>query len=113
MASMEVGAFVDNCQVLRNAKGTTSGIVPCLESDILVGLEVTVEDGVDVISMFVGSNHASPFFNDNISIGSFVAFQKGIFVNNSAGNSGPTVALFLSEPHGYSQLRKALLTKPF
>ncbi|KAI9076649.1 hypothetical protein K1719_041098 [Acacia pycnantha] len=102
-ASTAAGALVDNAQVLGNAKGTASGIAPyahlaiykvcvfddCPESDILAGLEAAVEDGVDVISMSVGSDNVSPFFNDSISIGSFAAIQKGIFVSNSAGNTGP------------------------
>ncbi|XP_028787848.1 subtilisin-like protease SBT1.2 [Neltuma alba] len=103
-ASTAAGAFVENAQVLGNAKGPASGMAPhahlaiykvcvfddCPESDILAGLEAAVEDGVDVISMSIGSDEASPFFNDAISIGSFAAIQKGIFVSNAAGNSGPS-----------------------
>ncbi|XP_054823108.1 subtilisin-like protease 4 [Prosopis cineraria] len=109
-ASTAAGAFVDDAQVLGNARGAASGTAPyahlaiykvcvfddCPESDILAGLEAAVEDGVDVISISLGSDEPTPFFNDTISIGSFAAIQKGIFVSSSAGNYGPTSGSILN-----------------
>ncbi|XP_047158313.1 subtilisin-like protease 4 [Vigna umbellata] len=102
-ASTAAGAFVDNAEVLGNAKGTAAGIAPhahlaiykvCLEKDcpegsVLAALDAAVEDGVDVISISLGLNVSPPFFYDSIAIGTFAAMQKGIFVSCSAGNSGP------------------------
>ncbi|KAF7828339.1 subtilisin-like protease SBT1.2 [Senna tora] len=102
-ASTAAGAFVDNAEVLGNAKGTASGMAPyahlaiykvcvlddCPESDILAGLDAAVDDGVDVISISLGEDEPLPFFNDTIAVGSFAAIQKGIFVSCSAGNFGP------------------------
>ncbi|CAL9029743.1 unnamed protein product [Prunus brigantina] len=101
-ASTAAGAFVQNADVLGNAKGTAVGIAPyahlaiykvcfgepCPEADILAALEAAVQDGVDVISISLGEDSV-PFFKDSTSIGSFAAIQKGIFVSCAAGNSGP------------------------
>ncbi|WVZ11838.1 hypothetical protein V8G54_016368 [Vigna mungo] len=102
-ASTAAGAFVDNAEVLGNAKGTAAGIAPhahlaiykvclgeeCPEGSVLAALDAAVEDGVDVISISLGLGRSHPFFYDTIAIGTFAAMQKGIFVSCSAGNSGP------------------------
>ncbi|KAI3924950.1 hypothetical protein MKW98_002859 [Papaver atlanticum] len=104
-ASTLAGRFVKNANVLGNAKGTAVGMAPyahlavykvcfgedCLDSDILAGIDAAVEDGVDVLSLSLGSPSA-PFYNDSVAIGSFGAIQKGIFVSCAAGNSGPLSA---------------------
>ncbi|KAJ0102296.1 hypothetical protein Patl1_06080 [Pistacia atlantica] len=59
----------------------------CMESDILAGLDKAVEDGVDVISIALGSGRSEPDFLDPIAIGSFGAMEKGVFVSAAAGNS--------------------------
>ncbi|OUZ99470.1 Peptidase S8/S53 domain [Macleaya cordata] len=101
-ASTAAGRFVQNVNVLGNANGTAAGMAPyahlaiykvcfgedCANSDILAGLDSAVEDGVDVLSLSLGSDSV-PFHMDNIAVGSFGAIQKGIFVSCSAGNSGP------------------------
>jgi len=105
-ASTAAGAFVDNAEVLGNAKGTAAGMAPhahlaiykvcfgedCSESNILAALDAAVEDGVDVISISLGLSEPPPFFNDSTAIGAFAAIQKGIFVSISAGNAGPSDA---------------------
>jgi subtilisin family serine protease len=105
-ASTAAGAFVDNAEVLGNAKGTAAGMAPhahlaiykvcfgedCAESNILAALDAAVEDGVDVISISLGLSEPPPFFNDSTAIGAFAAIQKGIFVSISAGNFGPSEA---------------------
>ncbi|KAK7251224.1 hypothetical protein RIF29_34233 [Crotalaria pallida] len=102
-ASTAAGAFVDNAEVLGNAKGTAVGTAPyahlsiykvcfghdCPESNILAAIDAAVEDGVDVLSLSLGVDTPLPFFNDNIAIGAFAATQKGILVSCAAGNSGP------------------------
>lgn len=101
-ASTATGRFVQNVDVLGNAKGIAVGMAPlahlaiykvcfgedCPDSDILAGLDAAVEDGVDVLSLSLGSFFTN-FFEDNIAIGSFGAMRKGIFVSCAAGNSGP------------------------
>lgn len=109
-ASTAAGAFVDEAEALGNAKGTAVGMAPlahlaiykvcfgedCPDSDILAALDAAVEDGVDVLSLSLGSDSA-PFFRDDIAIGAFAATQKGIFVSCSASNSGPLNATLSNE----------------
>ncbi|GJR00694.1 subtilisin-like protease SBT1.2 [Tanacetum coccineum] len=96
------GNFVNDSNVFGNAKGTATGMAPlahvamykvcteedCTESAILAGMDMAVEDGVDVLSLSLGAG-SLPFHKDGIAIGAFTAIQKGIFVACSAGNSGP------------------------
>ena len=64
-------------ELLGNAKGTAAGIAPhahlamyrvcfgedCPESDILAALDAAVEDGVDVISISLGSHTPKSIFH--------------------------------------------------
>ncbi|KAK4389376.1 Subtilisin-like protease SBT1.2 [Sesamum angolense] len=109
-ASTAAGGFVHNASVLGNAYGTAVGIAPqahlaiykvcfgpdCPESDILAGLDAAVEDGVDVLSISLGED-STPFYNDNLAVGSFAAVQKGIFVSCAGGNSGPSEQTITNE----------------
>ncbi|KAL7167377.1 hypothetical protein ACSBR2_037943 [Camellia fascicularis] len=110
-ASTAAGAFVKNADALGNAKGTVVGIAPhahlaiykvcfgpdCPDTDILAGLDAAVADGVDVISIYLGSDLAPPFFQDNIAVASFAAVQQGIFVSCAAANSGPALGTLSNE----------------
>ncbi|KAG8380852.1 hypothetical protein BUALT_Bualt06G0059600 [Buddleja alternifolia] len=102
-ASTAAGNFVRGANVFGNANGTTAGIAPlahvamykvctsisCLESDILAGMEAAIDDGVDVLSLSLGSPPRT-LYNQNIAICAFSAIERGIFVSASAGNDGPT-----------------------
>lgn len=104
-ASTAAGSVVTEADYYGLAKGSARGGSPtsriavyrvcseqgCLGSDILAGLDDAVKDGVDVISMSLGtaSVFQLDFLTDPISIGSFHAVQKGILVVCSAGNDGP------------------------
>lgn len=104
-ASTAAGSVVAEADYYGLAKGSARGGSPtsrlaiyrvcseqgCLGSDILAGLDDAVKDGVDVISMSLGtaSVFQLDFLTDPISIGSFHATQKGILVVCSAGNDGP------------------------
>ncbi|KAF8044202.1 hypothetical protein BT93_A2246 [Corymbia citriodora subsp. variegata] len=103
-ASTAAGAFVKDASVFGFANGTAVGIAPlahlavyqvctplgCFTSAILAGFDAAIEDGVDVLSVSLGSKIPQEFRSDPIARGAFAATQKGIFVSCSAGNSGPS-----------------------
>jgi subtilisin family serine protease len=60
----------------------------CFSSDILAAVDRAVADGVDVLSISLGGG-ASSYYRDSLSIASFGAMQRGVFVACSAGNAGP------------------------
>lgn len=61
----------------------------CLDEDVLAAFDDAISDGVDIISMSLGSNVASNYFKDPNAIGAFHAMRRGILTSNSAGNEGP------------------------
>ena len=62
----------------------------CNSTDILATFDDAIHDGVDVLSMSLGSPPPlDAYFDDAIAIGSFHALENRIFVVCSAGNSGP------------------------
>ncbi|KAK3025522.1 hypothetical protein RJ639_042057 [Escallonia herrerae] len=103
------GNFVAGANVFGFGNGTAKGGSPkarvaaykvcwppmggneCFDADILAGFDMAIHDGVDVLSVSLGSDPA-PHFNDSVSIGSFHAVKHGIVVVCSAGNSGPADA---------------------
>ncbi|CAN0841897.1 Subtilisin-like protease 4 [Linum grandiflorum] len=96
-ASTTAGAFVKNANVFGNAKGTSTGMAPgdhprsCLqsiESDILAGMDATIHDGVDVISISLGVDPVVELYKDDIMVRALTATQKGILVSMAAGNFG-------------------------
>ncbi|RHN63365.1 putative tripeptidyl-peptidase II [Medicago truncatula] len=97
------GNFVANASVFGNGNGTASGGSPkarvaaykvcwdgCYDADILAGFEAAISDGVDVLSVSLGSGGLAQEYSQNsISIGSFHAVANNIIVVASGGNSGP------------------------
>ncbi|KAL0329702.1 UNVERIFIED_CONTAM: Cucumisin [Sesamum radiatum] len=85
------------------AKGIARGGVPksriavykvcwafgCSSADILKAFDDAIADGVDIISVSLGSGWPDDYLDDPIAIGSFHAMRNGILTSNSAGNSGP------------------------
>lgn len=57
----------------------------CYDADILAAFDHAIEDGVDVISVSLGTL-ARGYFLDSTSIGAFHAAQKNVIVTCSAGN---------------------------
>ncbi|KAL0351729.1 UNVERIFIED_CONTAM: CO(2)-response secreted protease [Sesamum calycinum] len=106
VASTAAGRLVSGASYYGLAKGTAEGGSPgsriamyrvctpgggCLGSAILKAFDDAIADGVDVLSLSLGSSPGEPDFStDPIAIGAFHAVEKGIIVACSAGNSGPS-----------------------
>ncbi|HET7830068.1 MAG TPA: S8 family serine peptidase [Candidatus Limnocylindrales bacterium] len=83
------------------ARGTVSGIAPrahvmaykvcgeegCFQSDSVAAVNEAIQDGVDVINFSIGGG-ASPYA-DAVEMAFLGAYDAGVFVAASAGNSGP------------------------
>ncbi|XP_059629034.1 subtilisin-like protease SBT5.4 [Cornus florida] len=61
----------------------------CSEADILKAFDQAIRDGVDVLSVSLGSVRPTDYVDDATSIGAFHAAKHGILVVASAGNEGP------------------------
>lgn len=102
-ASTAPGNKINGVSFYGIAEGNARGGVPstriaaykvcfdsrCLEADILAGFDNAISDGVDFISISIGSVSAKDLTEDSIAIGSFHAMTKGILTLNGAGNEGP------------------------
>ncbi|KAE8728735.1 Subtilase family protein isoform 2 [Hibiscus syriacus] len=112
-ASTAAGRQVSDVAALGGfAKGTASGGAPlarlsiykacwaipnqpkadgntCFNSDMLAALDDAIADGVDIISVSIGTDEPVPFENDAIGLGALEASKRNILVVCSAGNNGP------------------------
>lgn len=61
----------------------------CFTEDMLAAMDDAIADGVDVLSISIGTKDPTPFTEDGIAIGALHAAKKNIVVACSAGNSGP------------------------
>ncbi|KAL3523294.1 hypothetical protein ACH5RR_016128 [Cinchona calisaya] len=102
------GSLVANVSYKGLATGTIRGGAPrarlamyrvcwhgsaCSSADVLKGIDEAIHDGVDVLSISLGSDtplYAEVDKRDIIYFGSFHAVAKGITVVCSAGNEGPS-----------------------
>ncbi|CAA0811705.1 Subtilisin-like protease SBT1.6 [Striga hermonthica] len=94
-----------------NAAGTASGVAPrahlaaykvcyvygCRNSDILVGIDAAIEDGVDVLSVSLLSREPMSLYTDPAAIGGFAAAKKGILTSVAAGNNGPSASTVVND----------------
>lgn len=102
-ASTVAGQEVQNASLFGIGEGVARGGVPnariavykvcwasgCNDVDILAAFDDAIADGVDILSVSLGSTIPTPYHEDSISIGSFHAMKKGILTSCAAGNSGP------------------------
>ncbi|XVE77032.1 hypothetical protein DITRI_Ditri13aG0029500 [Diplodiscus trichospermus] len=102
-ASTAAGNLVENANLFGLANGSAAGMrytariavykvcwPGCTTVDVLAAMVQAIEDGVDVLSVSLGSvSVAEPYYQDYAAIASFLAIARGIFVTFSAGNSGP------------------------
>ncbi|KAB5564445.1 hypothetical protein DKX38_004499 [Salix brachista] len=102
-SSTAAGREVQGASYFGLAEGVARGGVPnariamykvcwsygCSSADILAAFDDAIADGVDIISVSLGSGFLIPYMEDPIAIGSFHAMKNGILTSNSAGNSGP------------------------
>ncbi|KAI3973304.1 hypothetical protein MKX01_020679 [Papaver californicum] len=102
-ASTAAGNIVKGASFYEIANGNARGAVPsariaaykvcftggCTSDAILAGFDDAIADGVDILSVSLGSDPVR-FDLDSVAIGSFHAMKKGILTSHSAGNSGPT-----------------------
>ncbi|MBA0627224.1 hypothetical protein Godav_004763, partial [Gossypium davidsonii] len=102
-ASTAAGRLVNRANLFGLGAGTARGGVPsariavykicwsdgCSDADILAAFDDAIADGVDIISLSVGSTTPTDYFRDSIAIGAFHAMRNGILTVTSAGNQGP------------------------
>lgn len=104
-SSTAAGFPVENASLMGLARGTARGGAPsawlavykvcwatggCSSADLLAAFDDAIHDGVDVLSVSLGSSPPLPsYIDDVLAIGSFHAVAKGISVVCSGGNSGP------------------------
>ncbi|KAL6212763.1 hypothetical protein ACLB2K_017981 [Fragaria x ananassa] len=112
VAGTAAGSVVPGASYYGLAAGTAKGGSPgsriamykvctaqgCYASAILAAFDDAISDGVDVLSVSLGSTSCQPdLSSDPIAMGAFHAVERGIIVVSSAGNDGPnreTVANF-------------------
>lgn len=102
-ASTAAGEVVQNISYHGIAEGVARGAVPnariavykicwtngCAAADILAAFDDAIADGVDLLSVSLGSIFPYPYHKEPISIGSFHAMKNGILTSCAAGNNGP------------------------
>lgn len=101
-ASTAVGNLVKGASFYGLAQGTARGAVPsariaaynvcmelgCPDQSILAAFDDAIADGVDIITISLGSNKPKHFEMDSIAIGAFHAMEKNILTVTAAGNDG-------------------------
>lgn len=113
-SSTAAGVPVENTSFMGLAKGSARGGAPsawlavykvcwstgiCSSIDLLAAFDDAIHDGVDVLSISLGSSPPLvSYVEDVLAIGSFHAVAKGISVVFSAGNSGPSPQTVINTP---------------
>ncbi|KAL7204115.1 hypothetical protein ACSBR2_017226 [Camellia fascicularis] len=107
------GAEISSVGMLGFTYGDAQGIAPkariavykacwrkiCTLTDTLAAIDVTIFDGVDILSISMGKSSPKPFYNDVYMISMLKAAQNDIFVTFGVGNMGLTPStVFNSAP---------------
>ncbi|GLJ18274.1 hypothetical protein SUGI_0323190 [Cryptomeria japonica] len=106
-SSTAAGNLVRNASLFGLAQGDVRGGVPgarvamykvcwsrsCSDVDLLAAFDDAIYDGVDVISVSIGSSTLGilpppDYFEDCIAIGAFHAMKRGVLTSNAACNDG-------------------------
>ncbi|KAH9303605.1 hypothetical protein KI387_008009 [Taxus chinensis] len=101
-ASTIAGAAVPATNFFGYANGTATGMAPrarlaiykvcwregCEGIDVAAAMEQAVVDGVDILSISLGSSDVQ-FPKDPTAVAAFGAIEKGVFVSAAVGNDGP------------------------
>ncbi|PRQ57076.1 putative cucumisin [Rosa chinensis] len=102
-ASVAAGNIVKNTSIKGLGFGNARGGVPsahiavykvcwkdgCSDADMLAAFDDAVADGVDIISISIGSKVPNDYFRNGVAIGAFHATRNGILVLTASGNEGP------------------------
>ncbi|MCO5581885.1 hypothetical protein L7F22_035774 [Adiantum nelumboides] len=71
----------------------------CGDADMLAAFDDAIADGVNVLSVSIGSGNPQPeYFEDSIAIGGLHAYRHGILVSCSGGNAGPKAGTVSNVP---------------
>ncbi|XP_028779726.1 cucumisin-like, partial [Neltuma alba] len=111
-ASTAAGNLISSANLYGLGSGTARGGVPsariavykpcwskgCNTADILAAFDEAISDGVDILSVSLGSRTLihRDLFEDVYAIGSFHAMKKGILTSIAAGNLGPKLSTMTS-----------------
>ncbi|KAL2651912.1 hypothetical protein R1flu_020040 [Riccia fluitans] len=107
VSSTAAGAMVEGASVFGLAEGTATGAAPGariamykvlwgedeegFDADILAAFDRAILDGVDILSVSIGSSAVEDFYQSSLAIGSYHAVDHGILVSIAAGNDGPGI----------------------
>nr|XP_007141831.1 hypothetical protein PHAVU_008G229300g [Phaseolus vulgaris]ESW13825.1 hypothetical protein PHAVU_008G229300g [Phaseolus vulgaris] len=127
-ASIAAGNLVPNANLFGLGLGTARGGVPsariavykvcwtggCQSVDILAAYDAAISDGVDILSVSVGSTvkHLN-YFEDVHAIGAFHAMRRGILTSKSAGNSGPNPSTMADVAPWYISVAATTIDRKF
>uniref|UniRef100_A0A1D1Y0K3 Subtilisin-like protease n=1 Tax=Anthurium amnicola TaxID=1678845 RepID=A0A1D1Y0K3_9ARAE len=104
VAGTAAGRFVEGANFDGFAWGRAAGMAPdahlaiykvcgatggCADSDILMGMDTAVSDGVDILSLSI-QGPSRPLYSDTQAVGAFGAIDHGVFVSFAANNNGPS-----------------------
>ncbi|GJN32865.1 hypothetical protein PR202_gb21404 [Eleusine coracana subsp. coracana] len=129
VSSTAAGSAVPNAGLFGFANGTARGVAPrarvamykacdkdgCSEAAIVAGIDAAVKDGVDVLSLSLGTRRGdgSDLSENSMAIALFGAVRAGVFVACSAGNSGPTEATLSNVAPWIATVAAATLDRVF
>ncbi|RLM80159.1 cucumisin-like [Panicum miliaceum] len=101
-SSGEVGSFMQRASVLGIEYDKAFEVAPkahlaiyrvcnegCHPAAVNAGMVAAVDDGVDVVSMCVGTKDNAVFHDVDVTAPSYKAFARGVLVCAPAGSSGP------------------------